>query len=1216
MKKRTEDTKKYYPLTHAQKRIYYDDKFHPGTSAGTQAFIVRYKRILNISLLQQAINKVIRKNVGFRLRIVEIEHEPKQYVEEYRERNFDYVDFSGTDSEHRMREWVDETVRKPIEILEGDPFYFAILKYNEKESGYYMGFHHAVSDGGSYPIVFSEINEIYHELEVGRSVDDELYPSYLEYISDEQEYLGSAQVEKDKKFWHGTLTPLPQPLNITPKKGDPSDTAGAMYVAAFPDHVRTMMFDYGKAHRASLFKLLLAAISIYAAKISRLDDVTIGAVNHNRAEGNREKVVGMFVSTFPIRQKVDGKMTFNQFLETSGKGVNHILKNHQKYPFDRLATELRDTMGADISYLLDIFISAHGDVEKEGYTFEHIFQGYVPNSLNIHINYNNKNLDGKLEMEYEYRAGHYSEEDAARFHRGLVNVLRNALANPKKEISGIDIVSAEEKKQVLDTFNETESGYPEDKTIHQLFEEQVKKTPASTALIYRENKLTYKVLNEKANQLARLLKKEGVKRYSIVAVMMERSMEMIAVIMAVLKSGGDCLPVDPDLSGDHINYLLEDSKSKLLLTREKDAGKVTVNVKVLPLKDESFSQEETDNLGESDEGVNDPALITYASLLSKESKKSEESQTFKYSKGFKHKLGSLTRSLSVLHNRYSPNSSGTWLLKSLSQHSVSVTEMFLWLFNGGRLVILEKGKETDPERLLEVINNLEITHVHFFPTLFNRFINHLNDQNKTIPSTLKHVFLSGEPLYPVLREKFKALKTEARSIENVYCSKENPVFVSVDSLKDEKDKVDMPKEKPQGNVKVYIINVIDEKAVLLPIGAPGEFCVSGDGLGTYLGEDKTDEFIEFHDAKLYRTGDKARWRPDGSIDFLSDHKNNLINRKGVRIDTAEITECLLRQEEIMETVVVARRRKQEISLTAYFESVKKNIEEKVKKKLSGELPKNMMPDFFVQLEQIPLTPNGSVDHEELLAIPAIDRLLAKIEAEVLHLNEENINLDDNFFKAGGNSFKASQVAAKIHKAFNVKVSMAEIFKRPTLRQLAEYLTESIEVKYLSIQPAEPKEYYPMSSVQKRLYFLHHMEVDEDKTAYNIQMMDIYCKGFDKDKLENAFKALIKRHESLRTSFHIVDGEPVQKIHDYEEVGSNFAIEYYETDENGMIFSKQKGKEWTRVTGLPFQDVVEHFVHPFEFLPQHLVDVVDFFLELLDAPVVLQLLHPFVFVALL
>lgn len=379
-------------------------------------------------------------------------------------------------------------------------------------------------------------------------------------------------------------------------------------------------------------------------------------------------------------------------------------------------------------------------------------------------------------------AGEEVEKTIERKIDHLQNLLSSVSKDMTQKISEIEFVSDKEKEQLLIEFNAVDEELPEPQLLHRLFEDQAAKASNKNkpALFYGKEPWTYGELNGKANASARLLREKGVGPGSIVAVMTERSMELFAVVMAVLKSGAACLPVDPGLADDHIKHLLEDSNSKLVLTWDKDNGEVHFK------ENESFKGEGTQNGSGKDPGVNDPAIIMYAALPGKESKKS---QKFKNFKGFKHSHGFLTQYLLSWfgpQGSHQSGSSGTWLLKAPSNSAVWVTEMFAWFHSGGSLMILEQGKETNSVRLLDIIEDREITHVHFSPKVFNQLVYPWNDQIKTKLPTLKYVFLSGEPLGDEYRKRFEALDIEAR-IENVYCTKENPAFVSAETVKGEKN---------------------------------------------------------------------------------------------------------------------------------------------------------------------------------------------------------------------------------------------------------------------------------------------------------------------------------------------------------------------------------------------------------------------------------------------
>ncbi|MCP4219687.1 MAG: AMP-binding protein, partial [bacterium] len=704
---------KHYPLTHAQKRIYYDDMLFPGTSVSTQAFEIKFRKLIDFELMTKTLNDVIRKNDGFRLRVIETEEHAQQYVAPFQERPFDYFDFSAPGGKEKLHQWIETTTQTPIPLIDSELYYFALLKFSETESGYYMKFHHIASDGWSYAMVFDQIKRIYEALEAGDAVDDRANPSYIEYISDEKEYMESPQFEASKAFWHEHLLPLPQNLSLAAKNGDPGDISGKVCIIEFPDEIRTQIHDYRKANKSSLYKVLLSALSLYIAKSSGVDDVVIAGVNHNRFGGKRKGMVGMFVSTVPQRIKINCETTFAEFVGKTGNDTNSIIKNHQQYPFDILAAQLRDAAGTDVGYLLNVFISGHPDFPKESYEFEHIFQGYLNNLISVHINAANKDIDGILELEYEYQTAHLDESDIRRVHQGVLNVLTQTLANPELTLSRVEILSKAEKKQLLSTFNNTETEFPREHLIHQLFEEQVAATPGNTAVIHRQSSLTYKELNEKANQLARLLRQKGLKPDSIVGIMTERSLETIIAVLGVLKAGGAYLPMSRDYSVERVHYMLEDSQCRMLLIKSvyKEAA-------------ESFSGEMIfldDNSTYSGENANIKAVNNSRDLAVAVYTPGYKGQ----SKGVMVEHISIVNSLIMLQKRYPAEKSSTYLFKTLYRFDVAVPELFSWGLGGAKTAILEEGAEHHPQKLLDAVQDFSITHLNMAPSMLIQLINYI-----------------------------------------------------------------------------------------------------------------------------------------------------------------------------------------------------------------------------------------------------------------------------------------------------------------------------------------------------------------------------------------------------------------------------------------------------------------------------------------------------------
>jgi amino acid adenylation domain-containing protein/thioester reductase-like protein/non-ribosomal peptide synthase protein (TIGR01720 family) len=812
-----------------------------------------------------------------------------------------------------------------------------------------------------------------------------------------------------------------------------------------------------------------------------------------------------------------------------------------------------------------------------------------------------------LELEWIYHVEHFSESDIRRFHQGLINVLNNALINPEKKISEIEIISKAEKEQILFDFNDTETIYPKDKTIHELFEAHVEKTPGNIAFTFRGDQLTYRELNEKVNQLARVLRKKGINPNNIVGIMVERSMEMIVGVMAIQKSGGAYLPIDPHYPEDRIRYLLKDSFSQLLLTQEKYiqyAGTIDFEGDVINLDDESLYQGESQNL----KLVNSPEDLAYIIYTS---------GSTGLPKGVMIEHVSAVNLLLTLDKMYPLEESDVYLLKTAFLFDVSVSEIFGWFWRGGRLTILEPGGEKDPFKILDTIEEEKVTHINFVPSMFNLFVDILDDQNISKLSSLKYIFLAGEAISPDSITKFRNLDVNI-VIENIYGPTEATVYSSWYPVTKWPGVGSISIGKPIDNLKLYILGKDgDGKKNLQPIGIPGELTISGIGLARgYLNRPglTSEKFIDNPFAKehgfdpvyrkFYRTGDLTKWLPDGNIDYMGrlDHQ---VKIRGFRIETGEIENQIRIQvdQPIKEAVVVAKEDTSgEKFLCAYIVSEQKVDIPRLGNTLSKSLLDYMIPSYFMQVEKIPLNPSGKVDRKKLpdpkikargenYTAPRneIEEKLTEIWAKLLNIKKDVVGIDDNFFKMGGHSLKAAVMITEIHKLFDVKVLMHKIFEMATVRKLAAYIKdESKKEKYVSIKLTEEKEYYLQTSAQKRMYFMDQMK--KYSILYNIQLMDVYCKGIEKNEVEKAFKRLIKRHESLRTSFHTIEGQAVQRVHEYDKVISGFKVEYWETAEDGMISSDEPGREWTKVTGLPLQDVIEQFVSPLDLSQPPLIRV--------------------------
>ncbi|MCP4156737.1 MAG: amino acid adenylation domain-containing protein, partial [bacterium] len=708
--------------------------------------------------------------------------------------------------------------------------------------------------------------------------------------------------------------------------------------------------------------------------------------------------------------------------------------------------------------------------------------------------------------------------------------------------------------------------------------------------------ITYRELNEQSQRLARQLREKGVKNDTIVALMVKRSLEMVIAVFGILKSGGAYMPIDPGNPRERTDYMLADSSTAILLTTREMKTEITFEKEIIYINEfekEDNHEESLNDDNKSDKnagglhnhgtpGQNSLAYVIYTS------------GTTGTPKGVLIEHRSVVNVLTAMQERYPLREADTYLLKTFYIFDVSVTELFGWYHGGGRLAILEEGGEKDPQKILNALRKEDVTHINFVPSMFNVFIEALDRRSISKCSALRYIFIAGEELQPEIVAKFNHCKT-GHLIQNIYGPTEATIYATAYSLAGWKGTGRLPIGKPLPGIKLYVQGKYGR---LQPVGVPGELCIAGICLAWgYLNkpeltakkfaanphhrEQGADDKQTFtHNppsaAKLYHTGDLVRWLSDGNIEYLG-RIDRQVKIRGYRIELGEIENRLLQKEEIKEAVVMDR---EDINgnkyLCAYViytggdsnettGTIENNtLKEELKHHLSNRLPEYMVPAFYVFLKKIPLTPNGKADRRALPAPElkgdstyiaprdSIEKKLSEIWLDLLEGKRKQtgktgtVGIDENFFRMGGHSLSAAILMTRIHKAFDVRMPLAEVFKTPTIRGLAVKIKKTGEDKYTAIEPVEKKEYYEMSPPQKRLYILQQM--DRRNTVYNMpQLIPVEAgKNLELD-LRRTIRKLIQRHESLRTSFFMQKERLVQKVHHHDEI--KISIENYNRIEN-------------------------------------------------------------------
>jgi amino acid adenylation domain-containing protein len=1168
----------FYDLSHPQKRFYYTEKAYPGIGYNTILFTVRYKEILNREVLEKAIDNVIRKNDAMRLRILEIEkhREPLQYIAPH----------TPLVLEEKSLQWVEEDFKNPPEPVNSPLYYFAYVRYDENHTGYYMKLHHIITDGRSVTLIFSQITAEYDALTASTPAaaavkdrglvmditdtvahlpkEKNQYPSYLEFLRYEKEYLRSPDAENDRTFWRNYLLPLPEKVQLTKRspasvKMNPAVKGTVMEV---PGDVRTALHNARRQYGTSIYKLILSALSLYIARITGKEEAVVAAATHNRKKPEQWDIMGTFVGTFPVRIKTNRDMTFRDFVDGNGKELNIILKNHGRYPFDKVLEEIRRETGIDPIYLLDVTLLGHQEVPEARYTYNRQFPSYDPSPLTIHINLSNRDKDGVLELQWHYQPVAFDLEDVRQLHRSLCAVLNDALNHPEKKLPEIQLLTEEEKEQILFSFNDLrlndtrkEKRYPQDKSVYRLIEDIALRHPDHVAVTApAEEKgsvvsVTYRQLMERSLHLSEDLKAKGIRPGEIVAITIEPSIEMIVAILGTMTAGAVYLPIDTEIPPERIEYILSDSAARARLTAAPQPGN-SVDVEIIGGSGICSAVE----TGISYSPANQCYIIYTSGSTGRP-------------KGVVVNHGNLLAYLEAFGKEFELRSYDVVIQQASCGFDAFVEELYPVLLAGGRLAVPLRRDVRDVERLKRYILEQHVTMITCSPQL-------LNELNRGFTGSPIRIYISGGDRLKASHVAQLVNRGNA-VVYNTYGPTEGTVCASYYRCKTG-DPENVPIGKPITNYSLYIL---DRHRQPLPVGIPGELCIGGPGVAVgYLNnpEMTVEKFLEPQDshtvgsqeqtkismssllsvARIYKTGDLACWLPDGSIEFLG-RIDRQVKVRGYRIELGEIENRINEHPGVLENVVVDKTDgRGDVYLCAYIVPDSSKAEESfdpssLKETLSRHLPGYMVPSRFALIESIPLTASGKVDARALpepglqsgsgYAAPRdhLESVLESLWQQVLAVEKNKIGLDGNFFELGGHSLKATNLISIIHRELEVQVPLGELFGAPTVREMARYIREADRSRFLSIQPAERREYYPLSSAQRRLYLLQQMQPED--TFYNMHYVVPLGNGASVEKLENALKKLIDRHEVLRTSFETVNEEPVQRIHRDVDI----TCQYYE-----------------------------------------------------------------------
>lgn len=1036
----------YYPLTIPQESIWDIEKFYRDSSYANIAMTVIIHERVDLDLLEEAINIILQQHEGLRLRIEEHEAKPRQYVSNFSKQGLERLDFSSPGSSKNFAKWQENQTGIPLNKINSNLYSFVLIQLSDAQAAMYLKFHHCISDAWTTILVIRDVLNTYKSLVNRVPLPIKEKPSYRDYILEDIEYRNSRRFQENKAFWQHMFETVPEFTHFKDKFQGKGIKARRKTVKLSPEITKDLA-RFSNEFKVSGFIIFYAALSLYLSKMTSKHDLVIGTPVLNRANYQQKNMAGMFICNLPFRITIDPAWDFKTYLHEINLVWKRILKN-QRYPYQEILKDFRkkhNYAGA----LTDVFLSyQNAKLEVEDVDFEALwnFNGQEINTLSLHVS--DWKDAGELRLDYDYLVDVLSEEEVEQIHLYLVNIIKEAISEPFKALSQISLLTSQDKNRLVYQSNFTKLDYPREKTIHQLFEEQVMKTPEQMALIVNDKGLTYRQLNERANQLAKILRLKGVIPDSVVGIMLTRSPELLIGILAVLKAGGAYLPIDPQYPLIRIEDMLRNSRTKILLTnssgiKEKDvAGQLeqALRLEQIDLNDSSLYTGSSFNL----DNLNMPNNLAYVIYTSGSTGSP---------KGVMIEHRSVNNLIHALWEIFHFSGQKTIVSLTTVAFDIFVMETLVPLTYGLCVVMANETEQKIPSLLFELIKKNRIEMLQATPSKLQSL---LKDSQCTVGlSPLLDIFVGGEPLSEALLNKLQRVVPSAR-IYNMYGPTETTVWSMYKEVTRD-DRVTIG--SPIANTHIYILNDAREP---VPRGVAGELYIGGEGLarGYLYRQDLTQErFIPdpFQEGQtIYKTGDLARWTAEGEIECLG-RNDDQVKIRGFRIELGEVEKCLIRHEQIQEAVVIAREDgKKKNYLCAYIVGNKACPILELRTYLGQSLPDYMIPAKFIWLDAIPLTFNSKVDKKSLpepisreelqdtVLIPPrnlVEEELVRLWSKVLEIKD--VGIDDNFFLLGGDSLAIIEILTETwFKKWDLNAQ--DFFDYPTVRQLSDKVRGKIK----------------------------------------------------------------------------------------------------------------------------------------------------------------------------
>ncbi|MEH2411054.1 amino acid adenylation domain-containing protein [Nostoc sp.] len=1118
-----------FPLSFAQQRLWFLEQLEPGNPFYNQPAAVRLTGALNLAVLEQSFNEILRRHEVLRTTFSTVEGQPVQVIAPTLALKLPVVDLQklpDADREKEVLRLATKEAKVPFNLVEGPLLRCTLLRLDEAEYVLLFTMHHIISDGWSKGILIREIATLYEAFSTGEfSPLAELAIQYADFAAWQRKWLQGDVLQSQISYWKKQLEGAPSVLELPTDhpRSAVQTFQGASYSFELSVELSQALKKLSQQQGTTLFMTLLAAFQTLLWRYTGQEDIVVGSPIANRNRAKIEGLIGFFVNTLVLRTNLASNPTFGELL-TRVREVALGAYTHQDLPFEKLVDELQPQRSLSYTPLFQVMFALQNApmsaLELPGLSLSLLASesGSTKFDLTLLMTETAQALVGSL----EYNTDLFESSTISRMAEHLQTLVSGIVANPQQRLSELPLLTQAEKA-LLVKWNDTSLEYPQHQCIHQLFEAQVERTPDTVAVVFDDQQLTYCELNARANQLAHYLQKLGVEPEVLVGICVERSLEMVIGLLGILKAGGAYVPLDPAYPAERLAFILQDAQIPVLLTQQRlreNLPESQTRTVCLDTDWGSIAGQSQQNLI-SNCTTDNLAYIIYTSGSTGQPK------------GVLVNHANVVRLFVATESWYHFNQQDVFSLFHSYAFDFSVWELWGALLYGGKLVVVPYWVTRSPEDFYKLLSTQQVTVLNQTPSAFRQLIQAEESLGDAKKLSLRLVIFGGEALeLQSLKPWFERHGDQFPQLVNMYGITETTVHVTYRPLTmaDLEAGFGSVIGRPIPDLQVYLL---DEYQQLVPIGVRGEMYIGGAGVARgYLNRPEltTQKFIpnRFSDqpnARLYKSGDQACYLPNGDIKYLG-RIDNQVKVRGFRIEIGEIEAAISQHPAVRETVVVVHSNSadsQRIVAYIVLETEQTLTISELRSFLEPKLPNYMMPAAFVMLEALPLTPNGKIERkalpvpdqirpelEEAFIAPQtrVEKQLAVIWMQVLSL--ENIGINDNFFELGGDSILSLQIISKANQA-GLYLTPKQLFQYQTIAQLAAVAGTNEKI------PAEQGAVtglLPLTPIQQWFFEQEQPEPDHWNQAVLLELKQ----SIDPVVVEQVMQSLQRHHDVLRLQF--------------------------------------------------------------------------------------------------